>query len=156
MQRLHTQYNTLYLSKIIFLNNTHIHPYSVSIQCWPPKQFSPHVFGSPTPTRPISQPPSHSIPPIVSYSFLSASALLSLTPAALYPATPLAWWRWTPLCCRSPGSSPCSWGSPFPGLSPGHGSWMLTLLPRSPRHLWVWSSGSVVCRTSCRSTFRQI
>lgn len=97
-------------------------------------------------------PNSHNIPPNTS-SLLPFPILpthSSLTP--LYLATPLMWWPWTPLCCRSPGSSPCSSGSPSPAPSPGCGSWRLRLPHHSPRcHLWVWSSGSAVCRTSCKS-----
>lgn len=109
-----------------------------------------------SPTPPTSSP----APPTLTYTLppcLPPHSPSSLTPAALCLATPLAWWRWTPPCCRSPGSSPCSWGSPSPAPSRGRGSWMPTPPPRSPRRrLWEWSSGSAFCRTSCKSTVRHI
>lgn len=85
----------------------------------------------------------------------SALSCPALRPAGLYLETALTWWQWTPPYCRSPGWSPCSWGSPSPVLSPGCGSCMLQLRPHCRRCcLWLWYSAFAFCHTTCKNTLR--
>ena len=122
--------------------------------------WAPGIQTPPPPPPPASIPtplpsqPSHSTLTPLSHAFSTALAPPSLTVADLYLLSPPAWWRWTPPCCRSPGSSPCSWGSPFPAPSPVRGNWTLTPRLRSPRRPLTWSSGSDFCHTNWRSNGR--